>query len=173
MPVQAFLRVIADASAVAIRVRRSRQTFWSVVMARSDAPALHLGFAVATVLTAALAVVSCGGRGELSTPAVPILGTNSFGTHSATRSERSISAGKIQHVVFVLQENRSFDNLFQGYPGADTASSGLNSKGQTIALRPISLKELRSRPRVGRLLQRIRQRQDGRLRPGGSLRPSR
>src|SRR5580698_4825877 len=33
-------------------------------------------------------------------------------------------AGKISHVVFIVQENRSFDNLFQGYPGADTASSG-------------------------------------------------
>ena len=48
-------------------------------------------------------------------------------------------AGKIQHVVIVVQENRSFDDLFQGYPGADTASSGLNSQGQTIQLQPVSL----------------------------------
>jgi phospholipase C len=48
-------------------------------------------------------------------------------------------AGKIQHVVIIIQENRSFDNLFQGYPGADTAASGVNSYGQTVALRPVSL----------------------------------
>jgi phospholipase C len=48
-------------------------------------------------------------------------------------------AGKITHVIFIVQENRSFDDLFQGYPGADTVPSGKNSKGQTIALQPISL----------------------------------
>ncbi|HKU81873.1 MAG TPA: alkaline phosphatase family protein [Candidatus Tumulicola sp.] len=48
-------------------------------------------------------------------------------------------AGKITHVVYVIEENRSFDNLFQGYPGADTVSQGLNSHGQTITLQPVSL----------------------------------
>ena len=38
-----------------------------------------------------------------------------------------------------MQENRSFDNLFQGYPGADTVSSGKNSNGKTIELQPSSL----------------------------------
>ncbi len=49
------------------------------------------------------------------------------------------SAGKIDHVVILVQENRSFDNLFQGYPGANTQSFGINSKGQTIPLQPIGL----------------------------------
>jgi phospholipase C len=49
-------------------------------------------------------------------------------------------AGKIEHVVYVVQENRSFDDMFQGYPGADTVSSGKTSNGTTIALQPISLK---------------------------------
>ena len=49
------------------------------------------------------------------------------------------SQGKIQHVVIIFQENRSFDNLFQGFPGADTASEGKNSKGQLIKLQPVSL----------------------------------
>jgi phospholipase C len=48
-------------------------------------------------------------------------------------------AGKIEHVVFIVQENRSFDNLFQGYPGAETVSSGSDSKGQTVPLAPVSL----------------------------------
>jgi phospholipase C len=48
-------------------------------------------------------------------------------------------AAQIQHVIFIIQENRSFDNLFQGYPGANTVSSGKDSKGETIALQSISL----------------------------------
>ncbi|MGA8097935.1 MAG: alkaline phosphatase family protein [Candidatus Cybelea sp.] len=47
--------------------------------------------------------------------------------------------GKITHVIYIVQENRSFDDLFQGYPGADTVSSGKNSKGKTIALTSTSL----------------------------------
>ncbi|MGA8533400.1 MAG: alkaline phosphatase family protein [Candidatus Tumulicola sp.] len=47
----------------------------------------------------------------------------------------------IQHVIIIVQENRSFDNLFQGYPGADTVASGKNSAGQTIELQPVSLAE--------------------------------
>ncbi len=38
-----------------------------------------------------------------------------------------------------MQENRSFDNLFQGYPGADTVSEGKDSKGHTVKLQPESL----------------------------------
>jgi phospholipase C len=50
---------------------------------------------------------------------------------------RRALASPIQHVVFIIQENRSFDNLFQGYPGANTASSGEDSTGKTIQLVPI------------------------------------
>jgi phospholipase C len=49
-------------------------------------------------------------------------------------------SGKITHVIYIVQENRSLDNLFQGYPGANTVSKGLNSYGQTITLQPSSLK---------------------------------
>jgi phospholipase C len=55
------------------------------------------------------------------------------------RSLAAMGAGKITHVVYIVQENRSFDNLFQGYPGANTVSKGKNSRGQTIALRPSKL----------------------------------
>ncbi len=55
------------------------------------------------------------------------------------RAIDATGAGKIKHIVYIVQENRSFDNLFQGYPGADTVSSGKNSKGETIELQPVSL----------------------------------
>ncbi|HVR45515.1 MAG TPA: alkaline phosphatase family protein [Candidatus Binatia bacterium] len=34
-------------------------------------------------------------------------------------------AHSIQHVVILLQENRSFNNIFMGFPGATTATTGL------------------------------------------------
>jgi len=40
----------------------------------------------------------------------------------------------IQHVVFIMKENRSFDSYFGTYPGASGATSAPISTGQTIAL---------------------------------------
>jgi phospholipase C len=45
----------------------------------------------------------------------------------------------IQHIVIVVQENRSFDNLFQGFPGANTQTFGFDSHGNKIALLPVGL----------------------------------
>ena len=39
----------------------------------------------------------------------------------------------------IVQENRSFDNLFQGFPGADTQPYGYTSSGKKVALRPVGL----------------------------------
>ena len=73
---------------------------------------------------------------------VTTLGSGVVANRSEARAPRLPGAsGKIQHVVFIIQENRSFDNLFQGYPGANTASSGLDSSGNTIALTPIPFQE--------------------------------
>jgi phospholipase C len=58
----------------------------------------------------------------------------------ALRRLSGTGAGKITHVIYIIQENRSFNNLFQGYPGAHTVSQGLNSSNQTITLKPVSLR---------------------------------
>ncbi len=39
----------------------------------------------------------------------------------------------------MVQENRSFDNLFNGYPGADTVQSGLDSSGARVPLKPLPI----------------------------------
>jgi phospholipase C len=92
--------------------------------------------ALNVALVAALALVAsglgaCAGGASRATP-------GAAGRSAAAGARRAQQASPITHVVIVVQENRSFDNLFQGYPGANTASSGLNSQGQTIQLQPIS-----------------------------------
>jgi phospholipase C len=47
-----------------------------------------------------------------------------------------LSPSPIKHVVIIVQENRTVDNLFQFLPGANTQSYGLNSSGQTVTLQP-------------------------------------
>ena len=61
---------------------------------------------------------------------------------AALGAVNAAGAGKIQHVVWVVQENRSFNDMFEGYPGAYTVSSGKDSHGKTIALQPVSLKKV-------------------------------
>src|SRR5215470_16111606 len=41
---------------------------------------------------------------------------------------------QIQHIVFIIKENRSFDNYFGTFPGANGATSGTISTGQVIPL---------------------------------------
>jgi phospholipase C len=53
-----------------------------------------------------------------------------------------IAGSPIDHIVIIMQENRTFDNLFNGFPGADTVQSGM-SKGVTIPLRPVALDDSR------------------------------
>lgn len=47
-------------------------------------------------------------------------------------------ASKISHVIILLQENRTVDNLFNGFPGADTVQSGM-SNGKSVPLQAVSL----------------------------------
>ncbi len=61
----------------------------------------------------------------------------SSAAHSLIR--RAAASGKIQHVVIIIQENRSVDNLFQFLRGATTQSYGLNSQGQEVPLQRISI----------------------------------
>ena len=44
----------------------------------------------------------------------------------------------IKHVVIIVQENRSFDNIFSGYPGSDAATTGVTSTGARIPLKPVT-----------------------------------
>ena len=52
---------------------------------------------------------------------------------------RNIAAGSlIKHVIIIIQENRSFDNIFAGFPGADAPTYGYAIGGARYPLRPIN-----------------------------------
>jgi phospholipase C len=63
---------------------------------------------------------------------------------SSLPAPQSSSSQKIKHVVVVIQENRSFDNLFAKFPGADGATQGRLHTGQlfTLVKGPLVGKEL-------------------------------
>ena len=47
------------------------------------------------------------------------------------------TSSPIQHFVFIVKENRSFDSYFGAYPGADGATQGMLSNGQVVPLNPM------------------------------------
>jgi phospholipase C len=72
-------------------------------------------------------ICSCAGSGGASSTVVP-----------AQMSARSASSSSyISHVIVMIQENRSFDDLFATFPGADGTT-----KGKIKGRRPIKLKEV-------------------------------
>ncbi len=82
---------------------------------------------------AALALSACAGAipgGAVSTPAA---------LPGVTLTSRY---PQIRHVVIVVQENRTVDNLFQGFPGADTQPYGFDQNGRKIPLKPVPLNTL-------------------------------
>ena len=86
-----------------------------------------------TIVLACALFAGCGGGGGASSPGGPPVPV-------ATATPPGGSpASVIKHVVIIVQENRTPDNLFQGLPGADIASSGLTHDGRTVALTPNDL----------------------------------
>ena len=60
-------------------------------------------------------------------------------------------------MIIIVQENRSFDNLFAGYPGADTQSYGYTTTGKKVTLKAITMKtDLGPRAYVVRVLPGVR-----------------
>jgi phospholipase C len=60
-------------------------------------------------------------------------------TAGPTATPTAPGTSPIQHVVIVLQENRTLENIFHGYPGANTVNSGLDSNGNVVTLQPVHL----------------------------------
>jgi phospholipase C len=82
----------------------------------------------------AFGAASCSGR-PLSVPA-------SVAPASGLRAQNKLSGSNlIQHVVIIVQENRSFDNLFATFPGADGTTKGHMEGRGPVKLREANLAE--------------------------------
>ncbi len=100
-------------------------------------------FIVAVALVACSGVVHSG-QDLLAPATVKTTGANQAPTKPpgrplATATPTTSPLSVIKHVVLIVQENRSLDNLFQAYPGANTVSSGQISTGATIPLVPLPI----------------------------------
>lgn len=61
-----------------------------------------------------------------------IMSSCSFSGSSSSLA--SSAAQQIKHIVFFIKENRTFDNYFGTYPGANGATTAVDSQGETIPL---------------------------------------
>lgn len=95
-----------------------------------------VGYALA-LAAAAIAPSACTGNGAL--PANHLPPSNAQAARTFVRSLSGSGSNVIQHVIIVIQENRTVDNLFQGLPGANTQSYGYISSGQKVQLGQIRL----------------------------------
>jgi phospholipase C len=107
-------------------------------------PSVRSALGAAALLGGLVAVLwACGGGagGGSGPPAQGITAppTSSPGRPTPTPTAVATSTGgplgPISHVLILVQENRSFDNLFSGFPGADSATSGRTHTGQIVPLR--------------------------------------
>jgi len=87
------------------------------------------------VAAVALASAACSGLAGSTPPAA-----NTSGAQTMLQGvRRDSSGGKIKHVIIIVQENRSFNNLFMGVPGATTQNYGYDTNGSKITLQPVGL----------------------------------
>jgi phospholipase C len=96
---------------------------------------------ISAALAASLALSGCGGAapGAASGGNVPIL--------SAHRA--STTGTPLQHIIVVVQENRSFNDLFATFPGVTGSTTGLEKVvGSTTTVKMINLKEKKLEDKV-------------------------
>ena len=93
-----------------------------------------------STLTVSTSISTPGGSYDIS---VEARDANNLAPSNGAQTLKLAMTAVIQRVVIIFQENRTPDNLFQDpvliARGADIASSGTNSLGQSIPLMPIDL----------------------------------
>ncbi len=90
-------------------------------------------------------LAGCSGGGSASSPAAGAAGGSLLPSSLSAVPIQTVGSfcnlkgharSPISHVIIVFMENRTFDNVFNGFPNADSAQSGKTSTGQTVALHP-------------------------------------
>ncbi len=68
------------------------------------------------LFAACVGLAGCSGQSGLGGAGLQVL---------PAQAKQAANARKIQHVIIIIQENRSYDDLFATYPGADGTKTGL------------------------------------------------
>ncbi len=89
----------------------------------------------ALLLLCAVAAVACSSGGGSDGPSVPVLPPPTQGP------PQTGPEGKyLKHIVVIVQENRTLNDIFAGFKGADTTMYGYTHTGVKVPLRAISFK---------------------------------
>ena len=100
---------------------------------------MTLSNATRALVFAPLILIGCSQHASSTAPAVlPAAGARAAAHPHFTASD------KIKHIVFIVQENRTFDSIFGGpdpLPGADAATEGRTFDGSRKALQAINLQD--------------------------------
>lgn len=83
--------------------------------------------AALVLAAAALAASACSGHGTLPSDSAGAANSVNERPNIGAKRAPDSSSASIQHIVIVVQEARSFDNLFCGYPGAQTKCAGFQA----------------------------------------------
>jgi phospholipase C len=100
---------------------------------------LRAGQMTSAVIVALFLAACNAGSSSSTSPGLPLLNPQHVALQPQQIDRDSSSKGKIKHIVIIVQENRSFNNLFYGYPGAKTAKYGYDTNNQKIKLLPVGL----------------------------------
>ncbi len=85
---------------------------------------------VPAVALAATICAACGGRTPAALPP----------TEVPAHGYAATSPGSyLKHIVVIVQENRSFENMFAGWPGADAPTYGYLHTGKRVALEVVPI----------------------------------
>ena len=96
----------------------------------------HPGF-IALICAAAVGLSACNGGGASSS----IPGTGSFSAFSSKFRHASGST-PISHVILIVQENRTLNNLFATFPGANGTTVGKRRIGKNKKTQNVNLTEV-------------------------------
>src|SRR6202000_2230340 len=89
-------------------------------------------------LLLSLLSAGCGSGVAPTVSSTTPVSTSPVNTAPVTGGPVSTVSNPIQHIVIIMQENRSFDHLFNGFPGADTVQTGMNGS-TAVPLTPTPL----------------------------------
>jgi phospholipase C len=98
---------------------------------------------IGAVVVLALAATVGSARATSATPVGPRVSPAQRSGQAVlpirSRGLTRFTTSPIQHIIFIVQENRSFNDLFMGYGGAATQSYGYDHNGNKIALTKVGL----------------------------------